>query len=79
MTAPAPEAEPQHGLHATELVALNGMLHCTVCDKDVCALAPEWLEHDTDVEDQEPEPPGPDVELEQDEPGEMVERLRPQP
>lgn len=40
-----------HGLHRTELVVTDaGMLHCTVCERDVCALAPEWLEHDTDVE-----------------------------
>lgn len=40
----------QHGTHTTDLVVQNGQLHCTVCDKDVCALAPEWLEHNTDVE-----------------------------
>lgn len=66
MSANATEGLPQHGLHRTELEVDHdrGVLRCTVCDFDVCQLAPEWLEHNTDVEDQTPDPPGPAVDQE---------------
>lgn len=75
------EALPQHGDHPIVLAVdqPRGVVLCSTCAFDIAMCPPEWLgEHNTDVEDQEPEPPGPEIDLE-DEPGEMVERLRPQP
>lgn len=46
------ETDAQHGTHQTDLSVDHGrgVLLCLTCGKDICALAPEWLEHNTDVE-----------------------------
>jgi hypothetical protein len=46
------ETDAQHGTHRTDLVVDNerGVILCQVCGRDIALLAPEWLEHNTDVE-----------------------------
>ena len=46
------ETEAQHGTHRTDLYVDNdrGILMCRICGRDMASLAPEWLEHNTDVE-----------------------------
>ena len=78
MTTPAPEAEPQHGDHPIVLVVdqPRGVIGCSTCSRDIAAMPPEWLgEHNTDTEDQTPDPPGDPVDV--DEVQDAPERLRP--